>query len=644
MKKLIMILSALLCLAMLFVSCDSTPVGETDPVGSETTAETTVNTQLATEPEPETQPEPIPENLNVDYDAIIAQWSEYINFGDTEEDASNVTELKQLISHTQYDNESFNVSKEGNLVLFSYSSVTYDTVYDVMGEEPVEIRSYRYNVFNVETGEEIYSTQYSYRYYAYRTGADRYEYYSSNHGQISLAYGSYGVLRVQNTAIKYIEAVMDEEIPDYVISPARWETTTTYSYYDQEGNLLIGGLETDDFAVVAQSNAYYTIIRIGNKYFTCGNGEIIADLGNEMEVRLDFINLYPDVLEYNGFQYVLNENDGFVKVLDTATNRVTVDWAYEDYFDQRNGYLIPYILGNGNILFEQGWVDNDGFLWGDTRYTTIYKMVDVKTGEISDVNLTCEIDGETYEYAIYSLTNNINGQNHGISLKDGDHQYAEIYLLSDGMAALTPTAVILDSNLQVVATLDSFVKDQTGIDYVLDNGDLLIHTDSRYYAVDIDGNGTQKIQQYVSPNTIANWIEGGFYTTGGILYNNDLKPLINLNADYSSWSKVENGVKALSTEDRCYHYLTIGESGNVIIKYSPETGTYLSNNSLNYSGCTIYKSVDLDAWSGSDTPYVFTVYNAQGQKIATLHGETWTVTNGMLKITSGSTSTYYILK
>ena len=103
-------------------------------------------------------------------------------------------------------------------------------------------------------------------------------------------------------------------------------------------------------------------------------------------------------------------------------------------------------------------------------------------------------------------------------------------------------------------------------------------------------------------------------------------------------------MKAWSTEDRCYHYLTIGESGNVIIKYSPETGTYLSNNSLNYSGCTIYKSVDLDAWSGSDTPYVFTVYNAQGQKIATLHGETWTVTNGMLKITSGSTSTYYILK
>ena len=68
MKKIIMILSALLCLTMLFASCN--PKNTNDPAESTPLAE--IN---PTETDLETEPEPIPEELKTNYDAIITQWS-----------------------------------------------------------------------------------------------------------------------------------------------------------------------------------------------------------------------------------------------------------------------------------------------------------------------------------------------------------------------------------------------------------------------------------------------------------------------------------------------------------------------------------------------------------------------------------------
>lgn len=643
MKKLIMILSALLCLTMLFASCDSEP---TDELAEETTTQAEETTAPApTETPIETTPEPIPEELKIDYDAIFAQWREYISFeSETEDEAETYTTLLDVMDYTAHRNEnadyteSLNVTTEGKLVLFTYRSVNSETRYNLEqdSKEDIITYTYRYNVFNLETGKEVYSTQYSYRHYPDRFGAGLYS-YDDSHSTPSLTNAFYGFVRVETTAYEYVAAVENDF--GYVEIPARWESKTTYSYYDQNGNLLVEGQESPDFWFVSSGNSYQSIVRIGDKYFHTKDGEVIAALGNELKVRLDF-----GAEEYNGFQY--RWSDDTVTVLDTATNCITVNWRFADYFDQRSGYLTTYTLGNGNILFQKKcntWSDQ-GIRFGYEYYAPIYTLVDVKTGKVSHITPTCEIDGVTYEYAIVSLISNANDQNTGLSLKDGNHQLAEIVLISDGAAAAKTTLVILDSELQVVATLDRFLQDQAGIDGVLENGDLLIYTESGlYYTVDVNGTGGKKVQLFVSPNNVRTLISGGFVATNGILYNESLEPLVNLYQEYlNGYSITKDGLKAWSEEDRCYHYLSIDSAGQLEIKYAPEEGTYLS--SFSFGDCTVYKKVNSYSWSGSDVPYVFTVYNAQGQEIETLYGETCTVTNGMLKLTSGSTSTYYILK
>lgn len=636
MKKLIMILSALLCLTMLFASCDSEP---TDELAEETTTQAETTAPAPTETPIETAPEPIPEELKIDYDAILAQWSEYISFeGETEEEAIVYSDLAELFSHSsnwsEHSNfsEDLNVQQVGNLALFTYHSSTYDTVYDAYeGDyEDVTTHNYRYSIFNIVTGEKVFEKQHTYRYYPYRSSADRFDYPQVQFAP-SMAHVGNGVIRVDITTN---EAIRDDF--DRIIA---WESQTSYDYYDLNGKLLVENLETDDFQVVSVSFAHQTIIRIGGKYFLVKDGEIVAKLGTEMQVRLDF-----GADEYNGLQYLWT--DGRVQVLDTAANRITVDWDYRSFFEQREGYLSTYTLGNGNILFQKycDVADDEGIQFGSAYYAPLFALVDAKTGAVSKITPTCVIDGVTYEYVIDSLINNANDQNTGLAMKNGDYQLAEIYLISDGIVAPKTTLAILDSQLQVVATLDRFLQDQDGIYGMLENGDLLIRTESGlYYTVDVDGSGTQKVQLFVAPRSVKLFVDGGFLARDGILYNDSLQPLVSLYDDeYGSYSSFGDGLRAWSNEDCCYHYLSINSAGELEIKYAPETGTYQA--SFSYGDCTVYKTVNPNSWYGSDQPYVYTVYNAQGQLIETLFGENCVVTYGMLKLTSGSTSTYYILK
>ena len=641
MKKLIMILSALLCLVMLFASCTSE---QSTGASEETTAQAeTAETTASQTTELETEPEPIPEELKIDYAAIIAQWSEYIDFeGETEEDDAILSSLFNYTPRWANDpkvTENFTTSTQGDLVLFSYHSVSSMTAYNskLSDYEDYKVYSNEYKVFNIKTGKEISSIQYSYRYYPSRNGADSYG-YDAIQSIPSLDHAYFGVTKVEVTAYEFIEAVEDEF--GYVETPAKWESKTTYSYYDQTGDLLVDGLETPDFEVVSTNYEYHqTIIRIGGKYFLVKDSEIVAKLGSEMQVKLDF-----DVDEYNGFQYRwMNES---VKVLDTTTNRITVDWNYGDYFNQRDGYLNHYTLSNGNILFQQycSVIDDDGIQFGYDYYAPIYVIVDVTTGEVSEITPTCEIDGVTYEYVIKSLISNANDQDSGLALKSATNQLAEIYLISDGIAAPKSTLVILNSNLQVVTTLDRFLPDQSGIYGLLENGDLLIFTESNlFYTVDVDGNRTEKVQLFVSPYKLSRLIPGGFIATDGILYNDSLKPLVNLGQEYNGYSVVGDSLKAWSIEENRYHYLSINSEGKLSTAYAPKNGTYLDATS--YGDCTIYKSVNTYTWgTNSRAPYAFTVYNAQGQTIKTLYGDSCTIVSGMLKITNGSSTTYYILK
>ena len=95
MKKrtqLIMILSALLSLAMLFASCSSDPVNETEETSAQTEMTSEETTEAETE-EPTEAPEPTPPDMVVNYGPIIDKWTQYINFtAPTTDDGAKVQE------------------------------------------------------------------------------------------------------------------------------------------------------------------------------------------------------------------------------------------------------------------------------------------------------------------------------------------------------------------------------------------------------------------------------------------------------------------------------------------------------------------------------------------------------------------------
>ena len=117
----IVFLAALLCLTMLFVSCeskDNTDDKETkDPIDTSDTDDTN-----PTEPDEKT-----PEPEKVDYAALIKKWTNYIAYQTPEQDDEMPTDLKNfynsdttewfdaygdlcLILDTQYDNSNFDSS------------------------------------------------------------------------------------------------------------------------------------------------------------------------------------------------------------------------------------------------------------------------------------------------------------------------------------------------------------------------------------------------------------------------------------------------------------------------------------------------------------------------------------------------------
>ena len=652
-SQLVMILSALLCLAMLFASC--TPAPDED----ETVGETGTETETVTDTEPETEeevtmePEPTPDNLAVDYAAIISQWQEYIQFGSTE---SADEELKTKIDELfYYDVNDDYIERSEDLILVRKDSSTEK---QVSGEEVNDI-SVEYRVYNRATGQQILKRVTEYRNYITRPSGDanKYENAGIEYAVVDIL-GYYGVVVV--SATEYIPAVQDDPNTDADESKD-WERKTTYSYYDQDGNLLVKDLETNGHTEVYSDNAYCKILRIGNQYFTSSNNRIVSALGENVKVEFDFPHIDR---EYKGYKYEYGEEiyDQFaeewatlLKVLDTKTHQVTV--TYPVFTSQYDDWDY-YVLGNGNILFagvylfDQDSADGtycDPYDFRDPynpirperAYKIFYRLIDAKTGEVTDVMPTCTIGEQSYGFVVEKLISNYYGGDYGITLKNEDHQYAEIRLIKDGVLSTERTAVILDSQFQVVKVLDEFVRNQFSMYGVLDSGDLLILTvDNHYYTVDVDGDRTEKVLAYVNRYAMNRIISGGF-VKNGILYNDDLKPLVNLYEKYDEEKIFDYGdhLRAWSLEDRCTHYLFINENGELVTTTTPEEGTYSDWYEYNTVGCTIYEESD-----DNSTTKTYTVYNAAGQEIGSLTGTDCYTSNGLLCLENGTTRTYYTLK
>jgi hypothetical protein len=344
------------------------------------------------------------------------------------------------------------------------------------------------------------------------------------------------------------------------------------------------------------------------------------------------------MIEYNGFLYLMD--DSRLVVVDAATHRITVDMSAPSSLSLGS----ESILGNGNLLVIDSYqCDFDcDYRSNGYGYRRSYTIIDVKTGEMKDVRPAHTVDGVEYRFVIREFVSNYSSdQQPYFTLKDTNHLYAEINWIVDGVAQAKSTSVILDSELKVVEVLDNFVLDQTGIDRLLKNGNLVIKAGARRYSVDMNGNDTEKVQAYVNADRV---IEGGF-VENDVLYNDDMKPLVAFNsASYGDYYTVYNSTSTLKVwcnEDDRYVYMSINDQGELVISEYPEQGT--TNGTVSSNGVNIYHSIyDMD-----DGLYDYAVYNTVSEKIGSAIGtrtDSSMLYKGLLIVYNENARTYYTIK
>ena len=333
-SRWILVLSVVLCISMLFVSCESdvTDATETNTSDTETQA---------------TPKEPIPENEKIDYKNIFEKWYEYISFTAPEaEDAMGATKL-----YSYYDgSDAPYLAVKG---MFYEATFTY-------GDESF---GRTVKIFNKMTGQQIGNT--------YDNIPDGDTVYS----------------------FKYVGCVV--EISTLVKATLTSEAVRTYDYYDINGNKINESpvAEEDRYELSASSPAEgYLFVTVEDKVYVVYENEILRIFKLGEERLLPHTNYEYGELRYYIPTYVEDEDDT-IYVLD-ADNRICAHYKLRNAYDSRR----ISILANGNVLIEyENYCGEDEALYTYEGFygekILLYNVIlDVTTGKTTEVPAEFRID------------------------------------------------------------------------------------------------------------------------------------------------------------------------------------------------------------------------------------------------------------
>ena len=115
----LMLLSVLLCLSMLLISCSQESSGE------ETAPESTAPENISASTE-----YPIPQDIKADYASILAKWSEYLTFTGIKADVEALSDISYKFDVVDgYDVDVY-ANKFGNFYVVTTVSSDYNWNYD----------------------------------------------------------------------------------------------------------------------------------------------------------------------------------------------------------------------------------------------------------------------------------------------------------------------------------------------------------------------------------------------------------------------------------------------------------------------------------------------------------------------------------
>ena len=573
-STLILCLSLLLCLAMLFTSCDHTADPTPDDQGGTTAAE---------------KPDATLEDQAIDYQGIITEWNQYLAYREPE--AMQTLETQYLFSVNDAD---YTYSAQ-------YGDLQYMEYYRDWESYGGEVkRTYNYVLYSTEEGV-VHS-----RSTTYTLGASR-EY-------------SYSYSFLQGVSYNYLGIVMETKT---VYGDSGEESF--YSFYDANKTALPTNLTERPTPRILILSSGDDAVVIGDNYYVCRDGEIIYTfkLGEE--------RLLPQIsFEYAGYKYY---NDGaFLYVYNQDYELLTKYPIPEGvlYADAYNGEsaMLEY-LPNGNILLQ--WTVN---VPGDTcdiedengnKLNLFQYVIDVKNGEVCELSVKGEGGSASYYFKeLYGTRAN----DSTIEMRNANEMLVIAYPIEDGELASNAEFLIVDTDFNVKKVLPKFWINQ-GDQVRFEDADHLIvsakvpnsHTyedDTHYYVVNLS---TKKVSLYVNASTgMYEHFLGGFIYENKI-YNNDFEELKDLTD--LSYSNIGLGI----------YYTEENEDGETDLYYA-----YIANGELRVKvlGDTIakieargdgYILVSIDEDEDGTTDY-FVLYDQYGKRM--LDGDNLSILNGQI--------------
>lgn len=535
MKKhslLVLLLSSLLCLAMLLASCarvanntgddDGTRADDNEP---ETEVNTETNTETNTEANTEREPNPVDES--VDYGKYIEQWTKYIEYNDTKDDSKlNAS----LIYNSDSDMKKY---RESDAWIVLYET---DIRYDFDGSK--EQKSYY--VYSLVTGEQMASFK-----------TDYYSTVGSPKETIEIR-----ELGDDSGFFKVIEGTYKnfgtEEEPDY-------QYEYTYSYFDANGTKVAGDLKEPSDSVQTTSSGA-EIVTICDKCYLCRDSQIVYtfDKGQERDIP----NITPNArFDRDDYRYYASYNR-----LTVFDNKYNVVCSVK--LDNEHDLSKWWVLDSGDVLIQYADYDRAD---GDGKIILQHIIAHVDDGKIEEI--------ENPEYYITDVVTQYN-RNYTYKIKDGK----ECQLVSareiNSECDDDIKYLIMDNSLKTVAELPSIIKNQVEFDGFISQNKMII-TAANYdgsqdisYAVDTN-NST--VSLYIDRSSSQyEEVEGGFIYNG-ILYDTNMNTLCDLRyvEGYSVW----NG-KVIAVREKLLNENDImtddDESDTVIHKYSTSI-YYISN-------------------------------------------------------------------
>ena len=483
----IVFLAALLCLTMLFVSCDSKDNTDdketTDPFDTSDTEDTT-----PTEPDEKT---PAPES--VDYASLIKKWTNYISYRTPTDEDALPTGLDKF-----YDSDSreWFGDTHGDLWLRT------ETVLDDKND-PDSDYYYVYEVYNLKTGVKVFDEQSSKLPVMFDESSSTYEVKMLGQGEIFMAIEAYSTY----------DATLEENVTTYYVN-----------FYDANGKALTTEMEFDnDYdarwgCYDVAYNGYDSFITIGDKTYVCRDGEIFTVFD-----RLEKRGLPEITLNYAGMYYSIGED---------------MIWVFDENYDELVSYSYgygawddtePYILANGDILLQKVVYDAEEGTKGaiydpyyDEYYCIEQVLINPAKGTVTDLDVTFWIDD--------MITPATDDREIAVS---ADCQIAAVWkIAADSTIANELSYLALDSAMTVKEELPAILKNQYGLLGAIDANTFCIKTTVNWDCDEtytINANNGEIALLSIDSNDYDYYteIDGGF-VYNDILYSNTNQELVDL--------------------------------------------------------------------------------------------------------------------